>query len=282
MTPPQVRVVIDDANFVISKTIATIAQEKGGVGKTTMTINTAIRASQKGARVLVLDVDPESNATSFLLEKGIVENGLFNTISDILKCDKKERVQCAKDSIQRTRYEFVDIIGCRGTARKADRLLYGKNFGRLIRDLLIPLLKNYDLILIDQGPSFNSLNVSCYLACDIVILPVTDSKFSIEGIDLTLNDIKEECEEFKMNEPIMKILLNNIDEHTNAGKEALKFIRSEYDELIMSNVLIPKATLYTNSINNNLSIFEVKNSLPKHRTPFELLCNGLFSISKLN
>jgi len=114
----------------------------------------------------------------------VFENSDVPTIREILKKEVE-----IKNTILKTRYEFLDIIPCRGKARKADRELHGKNLGTSVRAILQPLLDVYDLILIDQGPSFSPLNVSCYLACDYVLMPVDDSRFSIEGVNLTIDDV---------------------------------------------------------------------------------------------
>lgn len=269
LSPEQVRNILSHENKLFKKTIATISQQKGGVGKTTITINVAVKASTKGARVLIVDVDPESNASSFFLQEEIFENTDIATIKEILK-----REVNIEDSILRTRYDYIDIIPCRGTARKADRELHGKNLGTSIRSLLQPLLQSYDLILIDQGPSFNPLNVSCYLACDKVLMPVDDSRFSIEGVSLTIDDIHEESAEFNVQAPMLKIIKNTITNRKNSGKDALEAIDENFGEYL-TDITIPEATIFTNSTNNNLSIFESKAALPKHKAPFDKIFNQI-------
>lgn len=275
LTPNQVKEILLHEEKLFEKTIASISQQKGGVGKTTITANIAVKASLKGARVLVVDVDPESNASSFFVPDDLFENTEIITIKEILKEEHS-----IEDAIINTRYEFVDIIPCRGTARKADRELGAKNLGTKMRMLLQPLLKKYDLILIDQGPSFTSLNVSCYLACDKVFMPVDDSRFSIEGVGLTIDDIKEEAAEFNVSVPEMYIIENTISSRKNAGKDAATAIDDNFPEY-QTDIKIPEATLFTNCTNNNLSIFESKSALPKHKIPFEKLFNKLLKIESV-
>lgn len=267
LTPSQVGKILEHTNIAYNKIICTVAQQKGGVGKTTITCNLAVVASKRGARVLVVDIDPESNASSFFLEDESFEDMNINTIKEILKKEVK-----AKDAILKTRYDYVDIIPCRGNARKADRELNGKNIGSVMRSILQPLLHDYDLILIDQGPSFNSLNVSSYLACDKIFMPVDSSRFSIEGLSLTIEDVFSECEEFNVPTPEIKIIKNSISTRKNAGKDAYETIDVNFSEYL-SGVEIPEATIYTNCTNNDLTIFETKVALPKHRAPFEKLAD---------
>lgn len=274
LKPSQVRNILHHENTFFNKVIATISQQKGGVGKTTITINFAVKASLNGVKVLVVDVDPESNSSSFFLPEETFENIEIKTIKEILK--KEVSVE---DTIIPSRYENIDILPCRGTSRKADRELNGKNLGTAIRSILQPLLSEYDLILIDQGPSFNALNVSCYLACDIVLMPVDDSRFSIEGVGLTIDDINEEASEFNVHAPQMKIIKNTISSRKNSGKDAHEAINENYSEFL-TDITIPEATLFTNCTNNNFTIFENKSSLPRHKQPFDDIFNCILQLNK--
>jgi len=273
INPNQIKKIMEHENKYYEKRIASISQQKGGVGKTTLTINFAVKASLKGVKVLVVDTDPESNASSFFLDEEIFQTSEVYTIKEILKKQVEPR-----DAIRKTRYEFVDIIPCRGASRKAERELEGKNLGNVVRQILQPLLNDYDLILIDQGPSFNALNVSCYLACDIVLMPVDSSGFAIEGIALTIGDIIEEAREFDCTIPELKIIKNTVSTHKKSGKDATEAIDQNFKEYL-TDIVIPEATLFTHCTNNGITVFETKAALLKHKSPFEKIFSQIMKIS---
>ena len=108
LTSKQTRQLIDDRGLGFQSSIATFGNEKGGVGKSLLTINVATRRAQQGARVLIIDLDPEACATNFLLEDTYFAKD-YLTMLEVFKNDIK-----FEDAVLPTKYEFVDIVPCRG------------------------------------------------------------------------------------------------------------------------------------------------------------------------
>ena len=148
----------------MGRTIA-IANQKGGVGKTTTTINLSACLSEAGQKVLVVDFDPQGNATSgFGLEKGSIENTVYQML--IGETD-------AKESIEKNVQNNLDILPSDVNLAGAEiELLEMDNKESLLRDNLKSIKNQYDFIIIDCPPSLNLLTINALTAADTVIVPI--------------------------------------------------------------------------------------------------------------
>jgi len=249
MTPPQVKKVIDSRNATYKHTVATFGNEKGGVGKSLITINVGIRRAQLGARVLIIDLDPEACATNFLLKEEDIGKD-FYTMLEVFKDGL-----LFKDAIVPTKYEYLDIVPCRGKSRRADKFVRDENLGSLIKSRLKGLSEIYDLILFEVPPTFSNIIASAYAASDIVVIPTFPDSWSLESVLLTIEDINEMAEKWQTKTPEIKVIMNKYRTDRIASQEAWEMMTRE-----MVNYLLPfqikESADLQNSINSGKSLFE--------------------------
>lgn len=251
LTSDQTRHLIYERGMEFQKTIATIGNEKGGVGKSLLTINVAIRRAQQGARVLIIDLDPEACATNFLLEDKYFEQD-YLTMLEVFKNDIS-----FSEAVLPTRYDFVDIVPCRGKARRAEKFVRDENLGSLMERKLGNLQEKYDLILFEIPPTFSNIIASAYITSDVVIIPTFPDSWSLESVLLTLEDVEEESKKWGKSIPNMKVLLNKYRPDRNASKDAWSTMMREFGSYVLPFQIKESADLQ-NSINEGKTIFEGK------------------------
>ncbi len=167
--------ILEQENLRIEETqIITVANQKGGVGKTSTVLSQARNLSDIGFKVLVIDTDAQSNTTRSLLgKKG--ERSLFNVLDEGL--DIKEIILNARENL--------DIAPANSDCSRIDLILSDSTFtynpATLIREIIDEL--HYDFVLIDTNPSFSSLNIACIASSDRVICPVPLAEWEIDGVE---------------------------------------------------------------------------------------------------
>ena len=241
---------------IIPKTCV-IKSQKGGVGGTTITLNVAIRAAQKGAKVLVWDLDPESNATSFLME----DDYDFGQAKTTLELFKNEDVSL-RDCIINTRFDGVFLVPAKGVMRRVDRIIMASN----PKTLLLKKLQDiegmgFTTILFDLPPTFSRLSESAYITSDLCLLPTDASSFGIEGAILTKEDILDSCSEFEQRIPEIKVFLSRAHSQTRkAVKDAWGYLVEEFGADMLP-IKVPERADVVNHINKGSSIFDGKCSI---------------------
>ena len=163
--------------------IISYTKQKGGVGKTTTCINLAAYVAAMGKKVLVLDLDPQGNATSGL---GIEKDKDLKTIYDLISGDTD-----VNDVIKQTIVENLDIIPSTVDLAGAEiEMVQMPQREKIIKGILDPIKDSYDFIMIDCPPSLGLITVNSLTASDSVIIPITCEFFSLEGLTQLMNTIK--------------------------------------------------------------------------------------------
>ena len=210
-----------------AKRVISIAALKGGIGKTFLTTNVAIRASMMGAMVLILDLDPEACATNSLLPEERINTHHKVTILEIFK-----NSSLLEDAIIETKYPGLSLLPAALRISKTERVVNGKNPKWLLKKLIQDL--DYDYIFFELPPSFSTLSSAAYLASDLILIPCTPNIHALESVDLTIEAVNEVSKEFECDHIKYKVLMNMYNPHRTASQDTYSLLVDDY-----SNQLLP-------------------------------------------
>lgn len=216
--------------------IIAIANQKGGVGKTTTAINLAASLAALEQKVLVVDADPQANASSGL---GVDIRDLKNTIYEGLIGKYK-----SSEVIMKTPFENIDIIPSHINLVGAElEMVQMDNRERRMRDLLMPVSGMYDYILIDCSPSLGIITVNALTASDSVIIPVQCEYFALEGLTKLLNTIKIIKSKLNTKLEIEGFLLTMYDSRLRLHNQIYEEVKNHFKELVFTTVIQRNVTL---------------------------------------
>lgn len=218
--------------------VISLVNQKGGVGKTTTSINLSSSLGHLGKKVLLIDLDPQSNSSTGLgVNKSNIENSVYEVITK--ECD-------IEDSIIKTKFKNLSIIPSMINLAGVDIELVQKSFknedfkiGDQLKVQIESIKGNYDYIIIDCPPSLGLLTTNALAASDSVLIPVQCEYFALEGVTQLLNTIILTQNKINPKLDIEGVLLTMLDGRTLLGLEVVEDVRKFFKEKVF-NTIIPR------------------------------------------
>ncbi|CAM4036463.1 ParA family protein [Gillisia limnaea] len=228
--------------------IIAIANQKGGVGKTTTSINLAASLGVLEKKVLLIDADPQANATSGLgIDVETVEFGTYQLLEHSIK---------AEEAIIKTSSPNLDIIPSHIDLVAIEIELVDQDEREyMLKKAITHLKKKYDYILIDCAPSLGLLTLNALTAADSVIIPIQCEYFALEGLGKLLNTIKSVQKIHNKNLDIEGLLLTMYDSRLRLSNQVVDEVQKHFNEMVFTtiiqrNVRLSEAPSYGESIIN--------------------------------
>jgi chromosome partitioning protein len=226
-----------------------LANQKGGVGKTTTCLNLAVYLSRLGKKVLLIDLDPQGNLSSGggISRQLASEKSIYKVISDQLPASE------AKIPLPGTEVHIIpagiDLAGAEV------ELVNRMSRESIVRDALADIVTQYDLVLIDCPPSLGLLTINALVASDRVLIPVQSEYYALEGLGLLLDTVKLVKRKLNSRLELLGIAITMYDSRTNLSKDVLGELVKAFDKKVFETI-IPR----------NIKLSEA----PSHGKPIQL------------
>ncbi len=210
--------------------IIAVANQKGGVGKTTSTVNLAACVGLSGKKVLLIDIDPQGNATSGV---GINKRGVAASSYDILIGEAK-----AEEAIVKTEFKNLDAIPSNMQLAGAEiELVELPDRVYVLKKAIVALKDVYDFIFIDCPPSLGLITLNALSACDTIFIPIQCEYYALEGLSQLMSTVRQVKKRYNPNIEIEGVLLTMYDGRLNLTAQVLAEVKKYYGEKVFKTTI---------------------------------------------
>lgn len=219
--------------------IISFSNQKGGVGKTTTCVNMAAYLAREGKKVLLVDLDPQGNATTGLgFSKGALKKSVYNVLIE------EEPVS---DNVLSTELENLTILPANIDLAGAEvELVYKKSREKVLKVALDKVKSQYDYLLIDCPPSLGLITINALAAADSVVIPIQSEYYALEGLSQLMNSISLVRQHLNKNLKVEGVVLTMYDGRSNISRQIAAeikkfFTKKLYEIVIPRNVRLSEA-----------------------------------------
>lgn len=227
--------------------ILAIANQKGGVGKTTTAFNLASALALIGKNTLLVDIDPQAHSTVSMVNNS---SQYEKSIYDVL-VDSEVKI---RDIIVKTSVPGLEIAISKISMAKLEPVLLGEIDGHFrLRDVIVPIKKRYDFIIIDTPPTLGLITLNALVAATHILIPIQSSYLSLEGTDDLLETVIKIRKNVNSNLKVLGVVITLHDKRTNISRDAVERIKRVFGKkvfktMISKSVKLEESPAYRESI----------------------------------
>ncbi|HET9532210.1 MAG TPA: ParA family protein [Blastocatellia bacterium] len=210
--------------------VIAIANQKGGVGKTTTAINLSAAFARAGKRVLLIDLDPQANSSLTFLKHEVIDQSVYELLI--------EHGIDYDDVIKPTTVPNLDVLPSRISLAKFESKLIGEFDAPFrLKDRIDGLTKKYDCIFIDTPPTLGLITVNALVASDYLLIPIQPSYFALEGTDDLLETVEKVKARPNPNLRVLGVVITLLDKRTTLAKDIQDQIRHVFGDKVFETVI---------------------------------------------